>query len=106
MKLLTKTAAIATTVIVMSGCATGMQPVSGGLFSDVKGPLAVTSTNVGHSKTGSAKATSILGLIATGDASIAAAMEQGGITKVHHVDYHTSSILRVFAETTVTVYGE
>ena len=89
----------------LSGCAMTMTPAVGMLYSDVKGPHVATS-NPGYAKVGIAKAESILGLIATGDASIEAAMKNGGIKKVHHVDYHTRNILGVYAELTVFVYGE
>ena len=90
----------------MSGCAAyALSPVLGAIYTDVKAPMGVTS-NVGASKVGEASATSILGLIATGDASIQAAMKQGGITKVQHVDYNTTSVLGIYATYTVTVYGE
>jgi len=57
-------------------------------------------------KVGTATATSILGLIATGDASIEAATRNGGITKVKYVDYSVKNILGLFGEYTTTVYGD
>jgi hypothetical protein len=30
----------------------------------------------------------------------------GGITKIHHVDFHSTSILGIYAKYMVTVYGE
>jgi len=54
---------------------------------------------------GRAMAESYLGLIATGDASIRAAMEDGGITEVVYVDYESTSILGLYATFTVVVYG-
>jgi hypothetical protein len=55
---------------------------------------------------GSSSATSILGLVTTGDASIDAAAKAGGITKIHHVDFQMKSILFFYMKATVTVYGE
>ena len=72
---------------------------------DVKGPVAVTSNSNG-TKVGSAKATSYLGWIAMGDASIEAAAKSAGITKIHHVDEHSTNILGIIATYTVLVYGE
>ncbi len=89
----------------MMGCAMGMSPVTGSLYSDVKGPLGATS-NSGASKVGKATAVSYLGAIAMGDCSIDAAMKDGKITKIHHVDYETKAILGLYAETTVKVYGQ
>ena len=78
--------------------------VFGGIYTDVSGPLTATG-NSGSSKVGRATSTGII-CVATSDSSIKAACENGGITRIHHVDYHTRSFLGVFAETTVTVYGE
>ena len=75
------------------------------LFGDVKGPYIATD-NVGDSKTGTSEAMTILGLVALGDASIDAAMKDGGITKVQRADYHTFNILGVYAKLTMTVKGE
>jgi hypothetical protein len=45
-------------------------------------------------------------LVATGDASIEAAAKSAGITKIHHVDYHSKNILGIIGTFTVMVYGE
>jgi TRL-like protein family len=90
-----------------TGCVGPMGPVGAvgaAVYTDVSGPLMATS-NSGASKMGQAEATGII-CFATGDASIKAAMDAGGITKIQHVDYHTTSILGVYAKTIVTVYGE
>ena len=79
-------------------------PMNGSLYTSLKGPVAVGDAS-GSSKTGTAKATAIIGF-ATGDASIQAAMENGGITKVHHVDSKVMNILGIYAEYTTVVYGE
>jgi hypothetical protein len=92
-------------VFFLSGCAMTMTPAIGFLYSDVSGPHSATS-NATYSKMGTSKAQSILGWVALGDASIEAAMKNGGITKVHHVDYHTKNILSIYSELTVFVYGE
>lgn len=89
----------------MSSCAFVSAPVMGTLYTDVKAPLAVTS-NAGSTKVGTAKMQSILGIVATGDASIEAAAKSAGITKIHHVDYEANSILGIVASFTVVVYGE
>jgi hypothetical protein len=90
------------------GCAyMGTGPAT--LYWDVKTPLAASTTKLdagSFTKVGTASCSNILGLVATGDCSIDAAMKAGGITKVHHVDFHNNSILGIFATSTVTVYGE
>jgi len=91
---------------IISGCAAyGVSPVTGFLYTDVKAPVTATS-NTDASKVGTSTATSIFGLIATGDASIQTAARDAGITRIHHVDFHTTSILGIYATFTVYVYGE
>ena len=80
-------------------------PLTGVLHTNVQGPIAATGKSGGVLRSGSASATSILGLVATGDASIRAAARNGGITEIHWVDYHSESTLGIFAKYTVTVYG-
>ena len=46
-----------------------------------------------------------MGFYAVGDASVETAAKNGGITKIHHVDYETQSILGVIADYTTVVYG-
>jgi len=55
---------------------------------------------------GTATMSSILGIITTGDASIKAAMEAGGITKIHHIDQSCMNIFQLYATYTIKVYGE
>jgi TRL (tRNA-associated locus)-like protein len=91
----------------VAGCVAPMGPVGGvaaGIYTDVSGPVCATSNTEG-SKMGQATSTGII-CVATGDSSIKAAAANGGITKISHVDYHTTSVLGLWAKTTVTVYGE
>lgn len=90
-------------IVLLGGC-TGVTPMNGILYTDLKGPIAVGDAT-GSSKVGTAKATAIIG-IATGDASIETAMANGGITKVHHVDTKVKNILGIYATYETTVYGE
>ena len=99
--LLTLSAALL--VAAVTGCAQGLSPVTGIIFTEVSGPLAATHT--GGSKMGTATCTSILGALASGDCSIAAAKKNGGISSVSSVDYKTKSILGFYAETTTVVRG-
>lgn len=92
-------------VFFLAGCAIVKSPLTGFIYSDVKAPFAVTS-NTGADKVGSAEATSILGIVAMGDASIDAAAKSAGITRIHHVDEHVSGILGIYAKYKVVVYGE
>jgi hypothetical protein len=57
-------------------------------------------------KTGKASTTSILGLVAWGDAGVHTAARKGGLTKVHHADYEYFTVLGVYTQFTIWVYGE
>lgn len=105
MKNIKKLMFVAGTTLILSSCATVKTPLMGVWYTDVKAPVTATS-NSNSTKVGSAEATSILGLVATGDASIDAAAKSGGITKIHHVDEQSTSILGFFAKYKVYVYGE
>lgn len=88
----------------LTGCGTVATPVLGWVYTDVQWGAGATS-NSGSSKVGTAKATSYLGVVGVGDASIKAACDSAGITKIHHVDVHSKHILIIgWYET--TVYGE
>src|SRR5215831_1936589 len=106
MKKLTLCLAAAALVFV-TGCVAPNGPIggtSGLIYTDVTGAVAATS-NAGASKTGTAMSKGVLG-VAWGDSSIKTAAANGGITKIQHVDYHTTSVLGIYVETIVTVYGE
>ncbi len=89
----------------LSGCATAISPVNGSLYSNVRAPMMATDNNEKPTKIGRANARSILGIYAVGDASIESAAKNAGITRIHHVDYQTQTILGVVADFTVIVYG-
>jgi hypothetical protein len=75
-----------------------------GIYTDVSGPVAIGSAG-SSSKVGEASSEAII-CVATGDSSIKAAAANGGITKIHHVDYHVKSVLGLYTKHTTTVYGE
>lgn len=89
----------------LSGCAVVATPALGTIYTDVKAPIMATSNSLG-SKVGTGEVTSILGAVATGDASIQSAAQSAGITRISHVDYESTNILGIFATYTVYVYGE
>ena len=90
----------------LTGCAVVSAPVSNGLiYTEVSGPVAATNADT-YSKVGKSSCVAILGIVSTGDASIDAAMKNSGITKIHHVDHKSTSILGIFAKFTTIVYGE
>jgi len=94
-------------VALLTGCVAPMGPAGsayGYIYTDVSGPVAVTSNSAG-SKVGEASSSGII-CFATGDSSIKAACAAGGITKISHVDSHVTSVLGLYVKTTVTVYGD
>ena len=83
-------------------------PTSGWVYSDVQYPhprTEVVNKGVG-SKRGTAMLRNYVGLVAVGDASIEAAMRDGGITQVYTVDHHLMSVLGVYVEWTTIATGE
>lgn len=86
------------------GCAMAQSPVTGFLYTDVKGPIDAQAGS--GTKTGEACAESILGFVATGDASISAAKKAGGITDVTSVDHTSKSILGLYAKFCTQVTGK
>ncbi len=78
---------------------------AGSIFTDMKAPVTSTELKAG-SKTGEAKMVNYLGVYAAGDASIAAAAKNGGITKIKTVDYKFSNILGIIMTTTTIVTGD
>ena len=113
MKRLIASAAVASVAVMMlTGCA-GVMPGTGGstwgfLYSSVDGAVqhgAPVGETASVSKVGTAESTGII-CFATGDSSVKKAMENGGITKIHHVDYKAMSVMGVYAKYTTVVYGE
>ncbi|MBR5470426.1 MAG: TRL-like family protein [Paludibacteraceae bacterium] len=103
MKKLFLTSVLASVIILFSSC--GAVGLVGALYTGVTTPEAVTSNEVG-SKVGTAKATSILGLIAVGNGGVNKAAKEAGITKISHVDVKTVSVLGIFTTQKYFVYGE
>lgn len=95
---------IAMVPLILAGCANGLSPVGVGLITDVKGPI--TATGVTGSKKGTSCASTTLGLINKGDASIEAAKKAGNISTVASADYHTKGFYPFVGETCVTVTGK
>jgi hypothetical protein len=86
------------------GCMPVASPVVGTIFTEAKwGYFATTETAA--TKEGKACAQTVLGWVATGDASVTAAKAAGGITKVAHIDHTSKNILGLFAEFCTIVKG-
>src|SRR4051812_16046503 len=84
-------------MVTLVGCQPVSSPLMGIIFNDTKFGWEATQ-NATATKEGKACANTIMGLVATGDASISAAKAAGGITEVAHVDHTAHSILGVVAE--------
>jgi hypothetical protein len=93
-------------VVMLVGCAGAptFQQVPGSLFASYKYGLEAEGP-VG-SKEGRACATSILGWVGTGDASINAAAANGGISNVRSVDREATNILGLYATYCTVVHGD
>lgn len=78
-------------------------PAMGALYAEYYGPISA-GEKVG-TKEGTACIQSILGLIATGDASIKEAARDGGISKIDSVDHYTRNILGILGEFCTIVRG-
>lgn len=86
----------------------GCQPVAahlmGTLYVNMKGPINATEATAG-AREGRACAQTILGLVATGDASIEAAMKAGGIKQASSVNYEANHILGIVGTFCTVVRG-
>jgi hypothetical protein len=91
-------------LVSVSGCATVASPVPAWLYQNVHGPVDAEN-GVEPVKEGKACATNILGIVSTGDASIDAAKQAGGIKEVASVDYQVNSVLGLFAKFCTVVKG-
>ena len=90
-------------LVLLSGCATPYP--QGVAYTNLRLPLAVADQNAGK-KVGVAESRSYLGLVATGDSSIQAAMRNGKITRVSHVDWEVENVLGLIGTYRTIVYGE
>ena len=96
-------------LMALTGCAAvaflPLGPPQAILYADAGGGRLVTENAIGKKK-GEACATSILGLVTTGDASIRAAADAGGITKIASVDANFTNILGIYSKYCTTVSGD
>ena len=95
---------ISVAALSLSACQIVASPLSGTIFNETKyGNIATAETAT--TKEGKACASSVLGWVATGDASIVAAKANGGITKVTSVDHYAKNLLGIFGEWCTIVKG-
>ena len=91
--------------MLLSACQPVASPLLGMIYNETKYGDIATSHDTG-TKEGKACASSVLGMVATGDASIQAAKNNGGITKVTHVDHSVKNIMGFVAEWCTIIRGE
>jgi len=96
-------AVVALSCFVLSGCST-YHP-NGGIVTIVKGPVTSAGGPMKYTKVGKAEARTVLGIVATGDYSIATAAKNGNITNIKYVDTDVFSVLGCGTYTTI-VYGD
>jgi len=88
----------------LSGCATAYP--AGSAYLKLKLPVCATSNPSTSPKVGTAQCVSYVGMVAMGDVSIHTAMKNGGISKIHHVDWEVESLLGIIGKYKIIVYGE
>jgi len=98
--------AFACAAMLLSSCAVVSTGAGMGvLYTGVTEGGAVTSNPLG-TKVGTSQECSVLGLVATGDASITTAAKAAGIKKISHIDVQKFSVLGIYSTYTTVVYGE
>ena len=96
--------ASAVSLAILCGCSTARSPLIGVFYTDVQDGITATYSQR-PAKRGEACASSILGIVATGDASINTARTNGNINAVSSVDYESTSILGIWSKYCVVVRG-
>ncbi len=96
--------------IVAIGCGGYGYPI-GSLYTGTQVPHGINVNETsGAGKTGDkhgeACATGILGAAAFGDASLDAAKKAGGVTEIHSVEFHGTSILGLYTQGCTEVHGK
>jgi hypothetical protein len=93
------------TALLSTGCA--IRPTQAFIYSDSVAPAQVTNVSASTAKSGeSDECTNILGLIATGDCSIASAKRNSGISSVATVDWKGTNILGIYSTGKTVITGK
>ncbi|MFO8007570.1 MAG: TRL domain-containing protein [Candidatus Brocadiia bacterium] len=103
-KRLAAVALVVVVAVVLTGCCIPKGAVMAPIMM-TKSPVAVGDPSVSAAKTGEAYVEGII-LLAKGDSSIEAAMKDGGISRIHHVDSEETNILGIYCKSITRVYGE
>jgi len=87
------------------GCvAAPVVPPLGVIYSNIDAPLTIGPSDTAGRR-GEASVKSWFGLFSTGDASVKAAADNGGITDVKRVDYQFKNVLFLYQRYTTVVHG-
>lgn len=89
----------------LGGCMIVDSPIKGVMGTEVVWGDIATGESATVTKEGKACADSILGLVARGDASVRAAMKNGGITEVTSVDHSARNFLNIVGQWCTIVRG-
>ena len=93
------------TAFLFTGCA--FRPTQALVYTKTTAPAQTTNVSAGTTKTGeSDTCTNILGLIATGDCSIASAKKNSGISSVATVDWKGTNILGLYSTGKTVITGK
>ena len=103
-----KLLAVPVVLMALTGCAgaafMGQGVPQGFIYADATTPIHATENNIGKKK-GEACAVSILGIVTTGNASIRAAADAGGIKQMSAIDSQITNILGIWAKYCTVVSG-
>ena len=92
----------------LTGCMSApVVPPIGMIYTNFEAPLDIdySQTDVQGNK-GTSESISILGLVAIGDASAAAAADNAGIDTIEHADYEFFNVIGVYQRYRTVVYGD
>ncbi|MBW1689996.1 MAG: hypothetical protein DRG87_00665 [Deltaproteobacteria bacterium] len=82
----------------------------GVVYTNVQTPMPTINLQANaasQTKAGKATCYTYVWVVTVGDCSVATAMKNGGLTKIHHIDTEIKSILGgIYARHTIMVYGE
>jgi len=108
MKKLLAGAAVLASAFVLSGCYVApVKPAIGSIYASVGAPLDIDAKETPvSSRSGSASSACVLGLVSWGDCSTTAAAQDGGLTRVDHMDYEFFHVLGIYQRFTTVAYGE
>ena len=94
------------TAFALSGCATtGFNSHTGFAIISLQSEAAETTGRIG-AKSGEACSMNILGIVATGDSTVRAAAQAGGISNVGTVDFQYTNILGIYGKVCTMVTGD